>query len=236
LSDIEDIPVTRVEWLPSYRLVASRFPPISVFDRVADPADLEALYRLEAMTNPRVRQEAGDISLVAPAERVTGPGCTPIMAAFTHLNPEGTRFSDGSFGVYYCARAEETAIRESAYHTARFLALSGEPPIDVQKRVYCTDLAGRFHDIREGGYVNPDWYDPDSYAASQPLGHALRAAGAFGILYGSVRHRGGECVAVFRPRALRPPARQARHLALRWDGRRIAEVFEIRGTGLRLGY
>ncbi|MBA1147082.1 RES family NAD+ phosphorylase [Ectothiorhodospiraceae bacterium WFHF3C12] len=231
---MEDIPVTRIEWRPSYRVVASRFPPVGVFDRVADPADLEAVYQLEAITNPRVRQEAGDISLVPPQERVTGPGSTPIMAAFTHLNPDGSRFSDGSFGVYYCARVEETAIRESVYHTERFLGLSDEPPIDVQKRVYCVDLQAQLHDIRGLGRERPQWYDPESYAGSQPLGMALRSAGATGVVYDSVRHGGGQCAGAFRPRALIPPARQSRHLALRWDGRRITEVLELRSTGVLL--
>ena len=31
------------------------------------------------------------------------------MAAFTHLNPEGSRFSDGSYGVYYAAHTLATA-------------------------------------------------------------------------------------------------------------------------------
>lgn len=231
---MDDIPVTRVEWRPSYRVVASRFPPVSVFERVADPADLEAVYQLEAMTNPRLREEAGDISLVPPGERVSGPGSTPIMAAFTHLSPEGSRFSDGSFGVYYCARAEETAIHESAYHTARFLRLSAEPPIDVEKRVYCTVLAGPLHDIRGMRANHAAWYDPASYTASQPLGVGLREAGSTGLVYDSVRHPGGECAGVFRPSALRPPARQGRHLAFRWDGERITAVLELRCAGVSL--
>jgi hypothetical protein len=52
------------------------------------------------MTNPRLREEAGNLTLVPLEDRVSGPGTTPIMAAFTHLNPEGSRFSGGSFGVY----------------------------------------------------------------------------------------------------------------------------------------
>jgi len=231
---VADIPVSRVAWRPSYRLVASRFPPVSVFDRVADPADLEAVYEIEAMTNPRVRQDAGNLNLVPPRERVTGLGSTPIMAAFTHLNPDGSRFSDGSFGVYYCAREEETAIRESIYHTARFLAYSDEPPIDVEKRLYCTELRANLHDIRSGHHVKPGWYDPHSYAASQPLGITLRHAGSSGIVYRSVRHPPGQCAAVFRPRSLIPPARQTKHFGLRWDGTRITHVYEMRSSGVRL--
>ena len=50
----------RTVWRPSQRLVPSRFPPVSLFDRVADPKDLEALYALESLTNDRIRDEVGD--------------------------------------------------------------------------------------------------------------------------------------------------------------------------------
>src|ERR1700674_2695284 len=86
-------PARRTRWRPSHRLVPSRFPPVGLFDRVATLADLDAVFELDAMTNDRLRDEAGELSLVAKEDRVSGPGTTPIMAAFTHLNPEGSRFS-----------------------------------------------------------------------------------------------------------------------------------------------
>src|SRR3954469_18752967 len=106
----------QVRWTPCFRIIPSRFPPISLFDRVARPEDLDAVYAIEALTNDRVRQEVGDLALVPPDERISGPGSTPIMAAFTHLNPEGSRFSDGTFGVWYCAHELETALAEVRYH------------------------------------------------------------------------------------------------------------------------
>src|SRR5690606_12257910 len=78
---------------------------------VADPADLEAVYRIEAMTNDRLREEAGDLALVPPADRVSGPGTSPIMAAFTHLDPQGSHFTDGSYGVFYTSLTIETSVR-----------------------------------------------------------------------------------------------------------------------------
>lgn len=81
-----DIPTSKVRWTPCYRIIPSRFPPISLFEAVADPADLEAVYAIEAMTNDRLRDEAGELSLVPPEDRVSGPGTSAIMAAFTHLS------------------------------------------------------------------------------------------------------------------------------------------------------
>ena len=66
------LPVVELRWRPGFRLVASRFPPIDLFERVADPADWEALHALESLTNPRLRDAAGDISLVPAADREIG--------------------------------------------------------------------------------------------------------------------------------------------------------------------
>ena len=48
-------------------------------------------------------------------------------------------------------------------------------------------------------------YHPDDYAAGQALAGRLRAEGSSGIVYDSVRHTGGMCAAVFRPRCLSNP-------------------------------
>ena len=74
---------THTEWKPSRRVIPSRFPSIGLFERVARPEDFDALYALEAMTNDRIREEVGDISLLPADERLFGPGSTCIMAAFT---------------------------------------------------------------------------------------------------------------------------------------------------------
>ena len=99
-----------VKLAPCHRIVASRLPTIHLFERVADPADWEALYKLESMTNPRIRNEVGELSLVPVADRVSGPNASVIMAPFTHLSPQGTRFTDGHFGAYYAAESLDTAI------------------------------------------------------------------------------------------------------------------------------
>ncbi len=88
-----EIAVSHVEWQPCYRIIPSRFPPIDLFERIAPPEDWEALIALESLTNDRIRQEVGDISLVPVDERVSGPGASVVMAAFTHLNPSGSRFA-----------------------------------------------------------------------------------------------------------------------------------------------
>ena len=225
-----DIPVTPVAWTPCYRIIPSRFPPIPLFEDVADPDDLEAVYLIEAMTNDRLREEAGELSLVPPEDRVSGPGSSPIMAAFTHLNPHGDRFTDGSYGVFYAGLTLETAIAETRYHRTRFLQATDEPAQELDMRVYAVDLDGALHDIRGLRDNHPALYHPESYAMAQAFARDLRADGSEGIVYQSVSHDGGECAAVFRPRLL-SNCRQERHLCYVWDGAAIATIYEKRLFG-----
>jgi len=216
--------VSKVVWKPCYRLIPSHFPPISVYARVANPADLEAVFAVENLTNPRLRQEAGNISIVPPDERVSGPGTTPIMAAFTHLNPEGSRFCDGSYGVYYAGRTLDTAIAETRYQRERFLARTKEAPIEIDMRAYLADLDGELHDIR-GRHDLTDVYGPNSYTAGQAVGRELKSVNSYGIAYDSVRHPGGECIGVFRPPVL-SNCIQGPHYCYVWDGAQITTVYE----------
>jgi len=217
--------VARIRWAPSYRLVPSRFPPVGLFDRVARPEDLEFVLAAEQLTNDRLRDEVGELSLVAPDERVSGPGTTPIMAAFTHLNPEGSRFSDGTYGVYYAAREMATAAAESAHHREIFLARTSEAPGEIDMRSYLADIRADLVELRRYGRRKPDLMHPASYAASQAFARAQRAKGAGGIVYDSVRHAGGQCVAIFRPKLV-APCKQGPHICFIWDGRSITGWYE----------
>ncbi|HEY4442101.1 MAG TPA: RES family NAD+ phosphorylase [Candidatus Elarobacter sp.] len=215
-----------IRWPESYRIILSRYPSVGIFDDVADPADLPALAALEARTNPRVRDELGMLALVRPADRIAGPGTTPIMAAFTHAQP--SRFTDGAFGVYYAARHRETAIFEVRFHLERLYRATQEESADVDLRVYAARIGGRFDDLRA---APPDdaRLDPDGYAASQAYGRGLYEANAAdGVVYRSVRDaKQRACVAAFRPRAI-SACRTHGYLTARWDGaqQRIVAVTE----------
>ncbi len=221
------IPTADILWRQSHRLIPSRFPTVGLFDRIADPADLDVVFAIESLTNPRIRDEVGQLQLVPPEERVSGPGSTPIMAAFTHLNPEGSRFSDGTHGVYYAAQTLATAIAEVSHHRAVFLARTAEPAIDVDMRVITAAVNAPLHDLRHLPRSAAALFDPNHYGRAQALGRDLRSAGSWGVVYPSVRDAGGVCVGIFRPRALRG-ARNAKHIALHWDGQRITHWFEKR--------
>jgi hypothetical protein len=220
-----------VRFAPCHRIVASRLPTIHLFERVADPADWDALYELESMTNPRLRNEVGELHLVPKADRVSGPNASIVMAPFTHLSPQGTRFTNGRFGAYYAAESIDTAIAETRFHRENFLRATSQPPIELEMRCYLADVVCELHDLRGKRIELPDVYDPMSYAASQKVGAGLRAAGSNGVAFDSVRRTGGECVAVFRPRLVQN-VRQGVHLRYAWDGAAISQVYEIRAMNL----
>ncbi len=220
-------PTRRLNWNPAYRVIPSRFPSIGLFERVASPEDFDALYALEAMTNERIRDEVGEISLVPPEERLFGPGSTCIMAAFTHLNPQGSRFSDGTYGVFYCARKQDTAIAETRYHAALFMQATREPPMRLQMRLYKVTAKGEVADLRQASKSESRIVDPYDYSHSQAIGRTLRADGAQGILYPSVRHPGGECLAALRT-AIVKNCLHAACLEYPWNGKIIDAVFEVK--------
>lgn len=219
-------PRVELNWNPAWRAIPSRFPAVSLFERVVSPEDFNALYALEAMTNDRIRDEVGDISLVPPEERLFGNGSTCIMAAFTHLNPQGSRFSDGSYGVFYCAHDKLSAIEETRHHQALFMGATREPPMRLQMRLYTVQARGEAVDLRVASRIDSRIVDPDDYGHAQGIGRKLRNAGEQGILYPSVRHAGGECLAALRTGIVRN-CLHAAYLEYNWNGRAIDAVFEV---------
>jgi hypothetical protein len=141
------------------------------------------------------------------------------MAAFTHPNTHGSRFSDGTYGIYYCARDQETAIAETVYHASRRLALDAEPPQRRQMRVYLASLAAEMVELRSRR-AHPELLDPDDYGPSRAFGARLKEMNAWGLVYPSVRRARGRCAGVFRPKALSNCV-QGAHLNYDWDGASI---------------
>jgi RES domain-containing protein len=225
-----------VDWPSSHRLVASIHPPIDLFEDVADPADWEALARLEARSNPRVLENVGVLARVPIERRVAGPGASWVMAPFVHASPRFPgRFHDGTFGAWYAADRLETAIAEVAHHRSRLYRASGEAPgWFSQARELVAPVHARLHDLR-GAPAFADCLDPDDYGPSQALARALREAGSDGLVFPSVRDAGGTCVALLWPDLVGRP-RQGRHLAWHFDGQRI-DLARDEGSGAiwRLG-
>ncbi len=211
-----------LDWRRQYRIVASKFRPIDVFEQLVPVEDRAALEALDGLTNMRLRNEAGELRLVAPDDRVYGLGASVVMAAFTHIG-RPSRFSDGSYGVYYAARDLETAIRETVYHRERFMRYTQEPGGELDMRTYVGQIKKPMLDIRGRAYR--DLHAPDDYRPSQQFAKPYRIAGAWGFVYRSVRHAGGQCIAALRPPAVSIP-KQGIHLTYIWDGERIVDWYQ----------
>jgi RES domain-containing protein len=214
-----------LRWAQACRIVPTRYPAINLFDRVADEADFEALYALEAMTNERARDELGQVERVPREERRYGPGSGPIMAAFTHVNVLGSRFSAGAYGVFYAARERATAVAETRHHHGRFLAATAQAPMHLPMRLYSVAIDARLHDLRPADAVDEAVYGPDDYSASQALGARLHAAGSAGVAYRSVRQPGGQCVGLFKATGA-SRCLHAAFLLYAWEGQRFTDVYE----------
>ncbi|MFW8584499.1 RES family NAD+ phosphorylase [Rhizobium beringeri] len=187
---------------PSFRLIPSQFPPIGLFETVTRAADLEAVMELVGWTNDRL--VADRTRRLPEAEWVYGtPNSSIVMAAFLHVALGGMRFNGPDLGAWYAADTLKTAAAEVGHHLRREAVARGVATMARTYRSYSANLAGDYLDIRGEERLRPDVYDGTSYAASQVLGEDVRSSGGAGILYDSVRLKGGVAVAAHRPRNIR---------------------------------
>ena len=229
MSEAADIPVSRVEWRGAVRIIRSAHPPIDLFEDIADPADWPLLISAEQKTNPRIMATIGSLDLVPADRRVGGNGASYLMAPFTHVSTDRpSRFTDGSYGVLYGGDRFETALFETIHHHARFMARTRQAPgWTSQFREIVMSVDAGLHDLRTRTGVPVPALDPESHAPSQALARHLRGAGSNGMAYPSIRHTGGECVALFYSDCASNPL-QGRHLDYHWDG---AGVDLVRDAG-----
>jgi len=219
--DNASIPISRVEWRGAVRIIRSVYPPIDLFEDIADPEDWPLLIAAEQKTNPRLMESIGNIDLVPSERRVAGPGASYLMAPFTHASTDRpSRFSRGRFGVLYIAREFQTALLETAYHHARFMANTNEPAgWTSQFRQILLDIHADLHDLRRDDPAYAKALDPDDYQEAQDLGQRLHPTSE-GLVYPSVRNPTGECVGLFYP-DLASHAIQGPHFDYHWNGTRV---------------
>ncbi len=227
-ADLPTLPSVALEDQTGFRLVNSKFPPISLFEDVADEAEFDALYELQALTNPRIQTEVGQLNLLNREEIPFGiRGCSYAVAPFTHVNPDGSRFSNGQFGVLYLADYMDTAIREVAYHQEQYWQRVPNLKYD---RFLFRGLRARFTDqpIRNARVLpaNHPIYAPTDYSAARQLGLALKKSGAAGIQYHSVRQPGATCWGLFSPRGISSIVQTA-HYEFIWDGAAIRSIGRV---------
>jgi len=184
---------------------------------------------LESWTNDRVSAEFGLLHRIPGEEWVTGrPMSTVLMAAFCHPRPGGGRFSGPDRGAWYASLALETAHAEVIYHRTADLAEIGVFETYVQERAYLADFTGQFHDIRAKSTAFRSFYSPTDYTRPQKLARELLDIGSNGVIYRSVRHEGGYCLACFRPKLV-ANVRQGDQFEYRWASGPVPVVRKLTG-------
>lgn len=182
----------------TYRLIPSNYPPIDAFDAVVSPADMAAAVELEGWTNDRLVEER--LRRLPEAEWAIGvPNASVVMAAFLHASPEGSRFNGPDLGAWYASLDQPTAIAEVAHNLRREAWNTNRREYTVDYRAYVATLLGNYDDLRGQQLALPELYHPADYTASQAFGEGRRAAGIDGIVYDSVRLRGGVNAVAYRP-------------------------------------
>jgi hypothetical protein len=225
--DINAIPQAVFFNQTAYRLIPSKYPPKSLFDDVADHGEFEILFAIQELTNPRIRNEVGNLNRVPAQERPYGiRGCNYALGPFVHLNPAGSRFSNGDFGVYYAAEDVQTAIAETRHHQQNyFSAVVGLKFDRLSMRCLKTQFTAHLRDIRGDVFKEREWYDKDNYSAAQLLGANLKINNDAGIVYYSVRLANKTCYALFSPIVIKDVI-QTTHYEYIWDGEKIVVALE----------
>lgn len=218
----------RPRWQQQIRIIATRHPPIDLFESLDLAEDeLRGVWALAEVTNPRLQQQAGKLNRVREGDVVTGPNAGIVMAAFTHIGFP-SRFTDGSIGIYYAARELETAVRETVFHRELDGRDAGLGPDVFQMRAYVGQVQKTCYDLRGRDY--DQLHDPDvnRYGTAQAFTRQLLSEDpdVWGLVYRSARHPGGDCLAALRPPCVSLP-KTGPLLAYHWDGARVTHVDEM---------
>lgn len=215
----------KVSWKPTHRIIESKYPPIDLFEDISNPEDWLLLASFESKTNPRLLDGVGDLALVPPHRRVGGAGSSYVMAPFVHVSPHyAGRFHDGSFGGYYAANCIETALLETIHHKEVFCSDTNQAEGWISKfRELVGSIDTELIDIRSGDYK--ELLEPNDYTKSQDFAKKVRKD-YDGIVYPSIRHKGGECFVAFYPDVISIPI-QGRHYSYHWNGNRIDMIKEL---------
>ena len=197
------VPLSPIDQRDTHRLIPAQYADggVSVLNRLTDdPQTLEGIFELDNATNDRLLAESRLAPGIDERELVFGiPSYRIINAAFCHARPTGSRFSSADRGAWYASFELKTSQAEVAYHRRLWLQETAWEEEDESDYLdYLADFRADFHDLRNST-EHADCLSPTSYTASQALAAQLLELGSSGVVYPSVRRRGGTCIACFRP-------------------------------------
>lgn len=219
--DGSSLPLAREAFPSTIRLVASaRLREAVLAPLVDDQDELDLLAEIESATSGRLIAEERGLGALSPDELVHGvPHARFINASFAYSKPrEPMRFNPANRGAWYAALAIETCIAEVGHHLTLALADAGDFNAVVEYGEMLASMSGVFVDLRE--LAEHPALDPEpasGYAAGNAVAALARAEGHNGIIYPSVRHAGGTCIAALWPNVVQSVV-QGAMVRLTWSG------------------
>ncbi|PLK22682.1 RES domain-containing protein [Porphyrobacter sp. TH134] len=215
------LPLIREAFGRTVRLVTSARLRDAALAPLADtPGELDDLAEIEGATSSRQIAEDRGLAGLDAAELVHGvPHARFINASFAYAKPrEPGRFNPAERGAWYAALDVATCLAEVGFHLTKALADAGDFDAVVEYGEMIASMSGVFIDLRtDPGHPA---LDPDP-AAGYPAGNALaawaRGEGHNGIIYPSVRHEGGTCIAALWPNVVQSVVQGAMY-RLTWAG------------------
>ncbi len=121
---------------------------------------------------------------------------------------QGSRFSDGSFGVWYGCDSVQTSVHETVHHWYHGLLRDAgfeNQPVVAERKVYSVACDAALLDFRPLVQAFPALVHPDDYGYARSVGSRIHREGHPGLVTRSVRHPAGENYAVFNPAVLSNP-------------------------------
>ncbi len=218
-----------VRWsAQAYRLIPSRFPPVSVYEGLIANDRQEEIVAAENLTNPRLRS-FGRLQQATKGDAGADPRLQNWnLAPFAYGNPDGSTFFGEQRPCLELAFDRQTALAVSVAKRATFMEATEQAPIGLDMRMLCTPVSGMFWDLRDV---------QDSPAARgmqqrREIG-ARMPEGAQGILFRPIERPVGTCAAIVTGDVLQR-TQQTVHFRYVWDGRRISELYSFDKKGTRI--
>ena len=135
-------------------------------------------------------------------------------------NWQASRFSDGTFGLWYGSGSIETTVFESAYHWDRWLLCDAgfeKEAVIGERQLYSVACDAALLDFRPVVHDYPGLVHKNDYSFSQSVGARIHREGHPGLIVPSVRHGDGDNFVIFNPAILSDPRHNC-FLTYRLDG------------------
>lgn len=216
----------RVKWPKTHRIVRAADDAVSLVDDIADPGDWVLLNSAALTTRLSTEHAKWQLDNMPAGRRVdfSKSDYTTIMGIMIpFLRCSQSRFSDGSYGVWYGCGDERTALAETVHHYRKFMQSTERTRTRASSSGYeelIVSLDRRLHDVN----TLPKALHPSNYDFSRRAGARLRSANSNGVLWSSVRHPEGKCVGLFWPDVVGRPVKTGARYIYRWLASGAGEV------------